>query len=186
MNCTTKRLGFIVAVLVGLFATPSLCWAQYDIFVQIDGIPGESQDEQHKDWIDAFGFGDGLQGSSVAAMAGAVAGRATFADIKITKGLDKASPKLRESAASGKHLKDVTIEFVLKSSVRPLKFKVTLEEVQISGVSLTTNTVDLPQEIVTFSFGEIRWEYFIIDPETGVPVGQVSTGWNLLTNKPIQ
>ncbi len=186
MNYGTKRLGFVLAVLVGLFAAPSLCWGQYDqydIFVRIDGIPGESRDQFHHDWVDALGFGDGLEVAAGAVAGGGEAVHASFADIKIIKSLDRASPILRSYAASGRHLRAVTIEFILKNPSRNVKFRLALGEVQVSGVSLTAS--DHTQEIVTFRFGRIIWYYYLINPATGESAGEVRAGWDLLMNKPI-
>lgn len=28
----------------------------FDVFIKIDGIPGESSDDKHKEWIEVLGF----------------------------------------------------------------------------------------------------------------------------------
>ena len=33
----------------------------FDAFLKIDGIPGESADAKHKDWIDVLSYGFGIQ-----------------------------------------------------------------------------------------------------------------------------
>ena len=33
----------------------------FDAFLKIDGIPGESGDEKHKDWIEILSFAHGLE-----------------------------------------------------------------------------------------------------------------------------
>ncbi len=33
----------------------------FDAFLKIDGIPGESTDDKHKDWIEVLSYGVGIQ-----------------------------------------------------------------------------------------------------------------------------
>ena len=85
----------------------------FDAFLKIDGIPGESTDDKHKDWIEVLSFSHGVSqraSGSASTAGGATAERADFADFSIVKALDKASPKIFEASATGKHLKAVTVE----------------------------------------------------------------------------
>jgi type VI secretion system Hcp family effector len=90
---------------------------QINAFLKIDGIPGESTDDKHKDWIDIYAsfFLDGITqptAGSASTSGGATAERANFSDVKIIKYLDKSTPKLHLACADGTHIKQVIIEFV--------------------------------------------------------------------------
>ena len=78
------------ALLIG-FGMPISGFAggPYNIFVSITNpeIPGESTDEVHRDWIDAFALSDSL----LIAIGNYGAGNPDFSDIRIIKGLDKAA-----------------------------------------------------------------------------------------------
>jgi len=84
----------------------------FDAFMKINGVVGESTDDQHKEWIELLSFSWGVQQpKSVVSSAGSLAAeRADFGDFSITKVIDKASPKLATACASGEHFSEVKIE----------------------------------------------------------------------------
>jgi len=136
------------------------------IFVCIPSIPGESTDPDDPNCIVATSYSDGVSitGSAV----GGVVGRPEFSPIQITKWLDKASPLLRQYAAEGRHLSNVTIDIFRAgvpsptSSAAPrdlLVLKVVLTQVLVTGVSMTINQSDLPKEVVNFDFARIQMTY---------------------------
>jgi len=80
--------------------------AAVDYYLKIEGIKGESQDDQHKDEIDVESFSWGLSQTTVRSGAGgAAAGRAQFQDFHFTMRVNKASPTLFVDCASGQHIK---------------------------------------------------------------------------------
>ena len=85
----------------------------FDAFLKIDGIPGESTDDKHKDWIEVLSYGLGIQqpaSATASSSGGATSERANFQDFSITKALDKASPKLALACANGTHIASITLE----------------------------------------------------------------------------
>ncbi len=76
-----------------------------DIFMKIRDIQGESRDKDHKDEIEVLSWSWGLsnQVASPSPGGGAGAGKTKFQDISFTHLVDKASPNLMLSCASGKH-----------------------------------------------------------------------------------
>src|SRR5919201_674377 len=85
--------------------------ASVNYFLKIDGIGGESADDKHKGEIDILSFSWGATNSSSAGSGGSGAGtgKATFQDIHFTKLIDKATPILLSSCASGKHLDNAVL-----------------------------------------------------------------------------
>ena len=84
----------------------------FDAFLKVDGIPGESTDDKHKDWIEILSFEFSMVQPSSATDSSAGGGtteRVDVEDIDVIKHLDKASPKLYELCCSGKHIKDATL-----------------------------------------------------------------------------
>ena len=66
----------------------------FDAFIKIDGIPGESTDDKHKDWIEILSFHWGVsQPSSGGRSTGGAASaeRCNHTDFSIVHTLDKAS-----------------------------------------------------------------------------------------------
>ena len=83
--------------------------ASQDMFLKVDGVPGESADAQHKDQIDVQSWSFGAENSR--------GGKATFQEFTITKKIDQASPKFLQALAKGTHIKDVELS-VRKAGAR--------------------------------------------------------------------
>jgi type VI protein secretion system component Hcp len=79
-----------------------------DAYIQIEGIPGESLDDKHRNWIEILGYNFGTHQSTSATASstgGASSGRATVTTFNFTKFLDSASCKLMEPTAPGSTLR---------------------------------------------------------------------------------
>ena len=163
----------------------------FDAFLKIDGIPGESTDDKHKDWIEVLSYGVGIQqpASATASTAGgATAERAHFQDFTITKALDKASPKLALACADGMHMKHVTLELCRAGGDKMKYMEYKLTNCIISSYhdgGPAGGAEDLPIENVSFNYGKIEWIYTQQKRADGSGGGQVVAGWDLQTNKKV-
>lgn len=163
----------------------------FDAFLKIEGIPGESTDDKHKDWIEILSFNYGVTqraSGSASTGGGASAERANFADFSIVKALDKASPKIFEACATGKHIPTVTLELCRAGGDKLKYMEYKLSNVIISssrpgGTSQSGET--LPQEELSFNYGKIELAYTQQKRADGSGGGQVAAGWNLETNKKV-
>jgi len=140
------RIVFLALVLLAL-ASPAALAQGIKIFVFIDEIRGESVDPIHREWIDAAACSESIINSVSAAGGGGGVSRLSFSDIKILKSVDMTSPKLREAVATGKHIRNATIEFwqtIGGESKRYLEIK--LSDVLITEVSMTVQIPDVSQK----------------------------------------
>jgi type VI secretion system secreted protein Hcp len=162
-----------------------------DAFLKIEGIPGESTDSDHKDWIEVLSFGAGISQptSAVASTAGgATSGRANFQDLTITKLVDKATPKLALACADGTHIKEITLELYRAgggSKVKYMTYKLRNCIVSSWRPNGAGNGGGLPQDDVSFNFGKVEWTYTQQKRSDGAGGGNVATGWDLETNKKV-
>ncbi|MGQ9575806.1 MAG: Hcp family type VI secretion system effector [Thermoguttaceae bacterium] len=161
----------------------------FDAFLKIDGIPGESTDDKHKDWIEILSYSWGLRqpasGSSSTA-GGRSAERADFQDFSVVKALDKASPKLFLACANGQHIKQVKLELCRAAGDKQKYMEYTLSDVIISSVrpgGSAQGGETLPLEEVSFNYGKIELSYTETDHKTGKPKGDVKANWDLTANK---
>jgi type VI secretion system secreted protein Hcp len=173
-----------VALFLSLVAltVPGIASAAEKIFLKIDGIQGESLDAQHKDWIDVLYWSIGVTSAvSARTVAGAVVGKASFQDLKFTKLIDKSSALLFRAVASGKHIKNATLE--VWDAAGKFKFwEIVMEELIVSGITNSGN-VQANTEEITLNFGTVKWTYTQPKRQDGSGGGQVKAGWNVQTNK---
>ncbi len=77
-----------------------------DIFLAIDGIPGDSTDAQHKSQISIESFAFLAKRPSTR-----TAGAVRFNGLRLDKVYDVSSPRILSAATSGRHLKSATLTF---------------------------------------------------------------------------
>ena len=77
-----------------------------DIFLKLDGIPGDSTDDDHKGEIDVEAFTFNAKRAT-----GSGGGKVKFAPLRVIKVYDASSPKLMQAAASGRHIKSAVLTF---------------------------------------------------------------------------
>jgi len=186
-----KRTSLISPILVLTFVAIMLpavvATAAMNMFVLIPGIPGESQDVFHKDWIDAKGYSESILNMvSGGTGGGGTTGRAEISPIKFIKFLDKASVGLRIAALEGRNLSGVQIEFSAPEAPSKIIFKIEIANAQITEVSTTwaSGSPDRPQELVAIlPLTKIKWTYKFYLPN-GAFAGQIQGEWDIPQNLP--
>ena len=144
-------------------------------YIKIDGILGGSTASKHKDEIEVLSFSWGIKNSAASGGGGGGgAGKATVSEFTFTKEVAKDSPSLFVSVCQGEHHKNaiLTVEGVSTGAKGgSLSFyKVTFDDVLISGVSLAGQNESVPLEVVSLNFQKVKIEYR--DP-TGGTKGEV-------------
>ncbi|MES2297725.1 MAG: type VI secretion system tube protein Hcp [Pseudomonadota bacterium] len=158
-----------------------------DVYLQIDGIKGESADDKHKDWIECGSVHWGIvQPKSATASTGGghTAERAELQDITFHKMADLSSPILMQTCAAGKTIPKAKFEFMRADGQgQPIKyFEIELENVLIGGVTPGIDPGDILHEQVGLKYSKIKWKYTQqkIGGGTG---GNTTGGWDLAANK---
>ena len=171
-----QLLGWCLAV--GLVLSTTTAFA--DGFVQFEGISGESTDKDHKNWIDITSFEQGASSpSSSSSRTGRSRAAAQFSDIKITKGLDAASPKLAEALAQGKAFSRVKLQLTASlGGTRTTYYEVELKNVRITSYQVGGSADGAPTEELSLNFEEIKVTYTKHDAN-GKKAGSVSYTWKL-------
>jgi type VI secretion system secreted protein Hcp len=156
-----------------------------DYFLKIDGIPGESLDDKHKDEIELVSFSWGVSHAAAhGAGAGVGQGRAQFHDFNFTMRVNKASPLLFLATASGKHLKEATLSVRRAAKVKLEYLKIKFTDVFITSFEEAAEGGEPPEEMVGFAFGRIDLEYKPQQP-TGALGAAIKAGWDLSRNSKI-
>lgn len=149
-------------------------------FVNFGDIKGESTDKDHKDWVSIMGYHESVAHSFVAQKTGASSTAAAHSEFSITKLIDAATPKLYEACATGKHIKEVTIDLASAKRGSPY-LQIKLEDVVITGVANSSDPaspVQIPSETVSLAHGAIKVTYTKQKPD-GTAGGNVSAKWDL-------
>lgn len=154
-----------------------------DMFLKLDGVEGESQDDTYKGEIDILAWSWGASQSGTTHVGpGGGAGKCAFQDISITKFIDKASPLLFQYCATGKHIPEGQI-IVRKAGENPLEyFKIKLQEIIITSYSTGgSGGEDRLAETVSLNFREFE-EVYTPQKEDGSGDSPVRFGYNIMKN----
>jgi len=156
-----------------------------DIYVKINGIPGESTDSKHKGWLEALSVSKSVDQpvSQASASGGRTGGRADFSQIMCTSTVDKAYPLLMLHAANGNHISEILVEFCEQVKDKHTFMKWTLTDVIVSHVGLSAAGGDAkPIADYSFAYGKLKEEYTEVD-HMGKPGATTEATWNLEENK---
>jgi type VI secretion system secreted protein Hcp len=146
-----------------------------DMYLKIESIDGQSQNQNHQDWIDVLSYSHSLQGSFDVAT-GRATGKVIHSPLRTTKTVDKATPKLQEKCATAVLIPSVILEFWSGAEASHKYLMIELQDVIVSSVQSYGMTGDRPTETISFVYTKIQWTYTQYD-STGNPMGNVVSGW---------
>ncbi|GAA4427545.1 type VI secretion system tube protein Hcp [Bremerella cremea] len=155
-------------------------------FLFIDGVPGQSGDAEHKNWINLLSVSESI--SRMVSRGGSGSSRnvqsAIFDDLVCVKELDKSTPKLIESMAAGTVHPVVKIDLVqsLGDKGKRLPY-LQFEMKQVIITSYNFNAaVDgdgtVPTESFSLNFEEAKWTFNQYGKD-GANQGKVEATWKV-------
>ena len=154
-----------------------------DMFLELEGIEGESVDSVHAGKIDVLAWSWGLSQSGTTHMGGGGgAGKVSVQDLSITKYVDKSSPNLFMHCCDGTHIPKASL-IVRKAGKTALEYiKVNMEEIIVTSLSTGgSGGEDRLTENVVLNFAKVTFIYNPQDP-TGAGVGEIPKTWNIAAN----
>lgn len=164
-----------------LLITPRPLWAAMDMYMTIDGIPGESQ--TYKGAIDLLSVSQEL--AVIIDAKSNLPGQITLSNIWFTKYIDTASPGLLSYLAASGAGKSATIK-VNRAGTKNPYWQVELREINLTSIQQESNSAnDRGTEKVSFSFGRVLVTYTTTtgetvsggyDPATCFPTTEVCDG----------
>jgi type VI secretion system secreted protein Hcp len=158
--------------------------AAVDYFLKIDGVDGESKDDKHKGEIDIESWSWGAtQTGSMAAGGGGGAGKVVMNDFTFEKPIDKATPKLFEALATGKHMKEAKLTVRKAGGDQHEYLTITLTDVMVTSYSTggSSSSDVVPMESISLNFAQIKMSYVEQDA-SGRAGAAVEFGWDLKKN----
>jgi type VI secretion system secreted protein Hcp len=153
-----------------------------DVFLKIQDIPGESKDAAHKDEIDVMSYSWGVsQTGTMGYGGGGGAGKANFQDFSFTMRMNKATPKLMDACATGKHIKLGTLS-CRKAGGKQLEYMIFKFHDLLISSYMSAGSSEEPHESCSFNFSKFEMEYKEQDEKGGLK-GPVGFKYDLKANK---
>jgi type VI secretion system secreted protein Hcp len=154
-----------------------------DIFLAVDGIPGDSNDAQHKNQISIESFAFLAKRPSTRTV-----GAVRFSGLRLDKVYDVSSPRLLAAATSGRHLKSATVTFSTgsdPSGTNVLTYKltdVTVSSYEQGGANPDTKPLGSLEEEIGLSPARVQVteKTFGADGSAGPPV---TASWQVPKSK---
>ncbi len=147
-----------------------------DMFLKIEPLKGESQDDTHKEEIDILAWSWGMSQSGTTHMGGGSgAGKVNVQDISFTKYVDKSSTDMMKYCTNGDHIKEATLT-VRKAGGEALEYIIlTMRDIIVSSVSTGgSGGEDRLTENVSLNFGAYDIKY---TPQTKDGSADTATEW---------
>ena len=155
-----------------------------DMFVKVDGIKGESQDDAHKEEIDVLAWSWGASQSGTTHMGGGGgSGKVNVQDLSMTKYVDASSCALLQKCSDGSHIKDAVLVVRKAGGETPLEYvKITMSDIIVTSVSTGgSGGEDRLTENVTLNFSKYEVSYFGQKTD-GSAEAEQKAGWDIAAN----
>lgn len=156
-----------------------------DMFLKINGIDGESLDNDHKNEIEVLDWSWKIsQESNMHTGSGGGAGKASVDDLEFEHFVDRSSPNLMKFCLTGKHIDEAKLT-IRKAGGTPLEYlKITMNDVVVTMVKPYGNTQDSVRikETIRLSFARVKQEYTVQNAQGGSG-GAVTASYDIQKNK---
>ena len=160
---------------------------QWDAYLTVEGVKGESQRAGHEEEIELISFSFGASNpSSVGIGKGGGVGAVDLHSFTFEKHTDAASADMFKHCCSGKHYPQAKLTFYKAGgdggALDYLIFE--LEEVFVDNIQWSgSEGAGIPSEMVSFSFGKVVVTYNQQD-EKGAKAGSFMGSWDVRTGTP--
>lgn len=141
------------------------------MFLKLGEIEGESEEVNHKAWIEILSWSHGFSQPTtpVRASTAATTEQANHSDLSVTKYLDCATDAILSTCWKGEQLKAATVEcYRSDGSETAVKYlMVEMEQVIVSNYSISGGGGDIPMENISLSYGKVGYNYIPAAKATG-------------------
>jgi type VI secretion system secreted protein Hcp len=161
--------------------------AAVDYFLKIEGAPGESPVDGHKDeiQIESWSFGETNQGTMQYGGGGG-AGKVVMQDFHFVMKANKSSPALFLKCATGEHIKSAILVCRKAGGKQQTFLKWTFTDILVSSFQTggSGGSDVIPMDQISLNFSKIECEYQIQDQKGNV--GQpVKVGYDIKIQKKV-
>ena len=154
-----------------------------DCFLWVDGIPGDSVTDGHRDEIEVLSWSWGVSQSGTIGSGGGGAGKAEFDHFTVGVPQSKASPLLMRAVATGEHLEEARLACRKAGEQQTDYMVITLQDLLISSYGSSSDG-SFPSEEITLNFSRVEFTY-VPQKADGTFGDPVTVGWDLVLNSPV-
>lgn len=158
-----------------------------DVYLQLDGIKGESADSKHVGWIECT-MADWMVSQPKSATSstggGHTAERCEHSTLALRKLSDLATPILLQHCSMGKTIATGRLEFFRADGLgdRVKYFEMELTNVLVGEVAPEIHEGEIMSEHVSLKYSKVKWRY-IQQKIGGGAKGLTAGGWDLAVNR---
>ncbi|NOQ13548.1 MAG: type VI secretion system tube protein Hcp [Methyloprofundus sp.] len=156
-----------------------------DMFLELDGIDGESKDAAYTDKIDVLAWSWGAsQSGTFHSGGGGGSGKANFQDISVTKYIDSSTNALLSHVAKGTHIAKGKL-IVRKAGDTPVDYLIIeMEKIMVTSYSTGgSGGEDQLTENLTLNFAKYKLGYQKQNDKGGKDGGVKESKFNIEGNK---
>jgi type VI secretion system secreted protein Hcp len=155
-----------------------------DIYLNVEGVTGESADANHKGWIDLQSYSWGAtQTGTMAGGGGGGAGKVSFNDLHVVASMDQATPAMLKFCSSGKHVATVKLSLCKAGGSQVEYSTIVLKDVIVTSAQFT-GSGGSEQVGVAYSFQSSKVEYhYWPQNKDGSKGAESQMGWDVKENK---
>jgi len=152
------------------------------MFLQVDGIKGESADANHQGWIDIESMSWGASQAASISGGGGGSGKVSFTSLRTVAAIDSATPALIKYCASGKHVTGAKIS-VCKAGGTQIEYStVVLKDVLVTSTSMTGSSGGERVGIIySFQAAKVEHHYWV-QGKDGSKGAESQMGWDVKQN----
>ena len=160
-----------------------------DVYLQIEGIKGESGDAGHPGWIEVaqarWGVSQPLPASPGAGAGGGTTGRSAYRTLSLAKPADLASPLLMQHCTNGTAIPKARLEMMrADGDGRRVKYyEVELENLLIATMEQVVVEGSMLRDHLALHFTKVTWKYSQQQIGGGLG-GQTAGGWDPACSDP--
>ena len=158
-----------------------------DVYLQVEGIKGESSDSTHQGWIEISQAQWGVSQPVISAgsgVGGRTSGRSEYRSMSLAKLADLASPALMQHCSNGKTIAKAKLEFMRADGDghRVKYYDVELENILIANMEQMVAEGNILRDHLSLQFSKVKWKYSQQKIGGGLS-GSTAGGWDLSCNK---
>lgn len=153
-----------------------------DMFLQVEGVKGESADANHSGFSDVQSISWGASQAASISGGGGGSGKVSFSDLTVTAGMDSATPAILKYCASGKHFASAKISICKAGGTQIEYATIVLKDVLVTSTQFVGASGGDAMGI-NYSFQATKVEHhYWVQGKDGSKGAESQMGWDVKQN----